>query len=166
MGKRKKFILGAVLVLVVALGVYRLWPWPFDSVVGRELGEMTVVSCWLRVSDYTPEKPGMSFYNLDVEEPERMDEIIDILMSCGYQKGFRNLWPGGAHGLSSGRNYDGRDISVTLVFGEHKELFNLMLVDRSKGITIDNEIVHLTDSGVFDRLAELILENGVAYGYF
>lgn len=39
-------------------------------------------------------------------------------------------------------------------------MFNLMLVDRGKGITTDSEIVHLTDSGAFDRLAELILENG------
>lgn len=91
MDKRKKFILGAVLVLAAALGAYRLWPWSFDSVVRRELGEMTVISCWLRVSDYTPGKPGMSFYNLDVNEPERMGEIIDILGSCGYQKDFRNL---------------------------------------------------------------------------
>ncbi len=156
MKKRRLAVAGTVLALILLIGGYRLWPWSFESVVGKDMEEMTVVSCCLRVN--TSGRQSTYFY--DLAEPEKMGEVIGILGSCGYQKDIRNLWPGGVQGLSPGRNYDGRDISVLLVFGEHEEWFNLMLVDRGQGITTDSEVVHLTDSGVFDRLAELIQEKG------
>ena len=156
MKKTKLIVVGTVLALILLIGGYRLWPWSFESVVGKNMEEMTVISCCLRVIT----SGSQSTYFYDSAEPEKMGEVVEILGSCGYQKDIRDLWPGGVHGLSSGRNYDGRDISVTLVFGEHEEWFNLMLVDRGQGITTDSEVVHLTDGGAFDRLAELIQEKG------
>lgn len=59
----------------------------------------------------------------------------------------------------SSRNYDGRTLSVFLRFEGQLKWFELTMLDRGSGLSM-NGIVHPTDSGAFGRLADYIQENG------
>lgn len=94
-------------------------------------------------------------------------EIMEILATSRYRPDFRNLLPWNLSSLSSGKNYDGRTVSMVFSAVSQEEQFvsirflSSTIVQIHIGNKSGFRIYHPTNRETFDKVVEFLQTNGV-----
>lgn len=125
MGKWKKWIIGGTIILLaVGLLGYRFWPRSMERLLPAHREEANYVSCYLDVGQYEEGLPSSRRYEIKTNDRTQIQELLNILDSTSYQTSFRNLLPWERGSLHSGRDYDGRLLSLTISFAGDSQAYS------------------------------------------
>ena len=167
MKKRIGIIVTAFIIsLVVGLLIWRFWPRSSSHIISIDESAFTGVSAVAMVSRLEDGAPYSDIYRIDPPN-DAAGDVLEVLSTSRYRPDFRNLLPWNLDSLSSGKNYDGRIVSLTFSAVNQEEQFVSFdfLSSTIVQVHIGNEsgfrIYHPTNRNTIDKLVEYLQANGV-----
>lgn len=160
MDKKKLLIRGLILVLVVGILCWRLWPRSMDSFMDWPSREANRVSAYLDMGvmengEYIHRK-----YSLKAKNQEEAQALLEILRKGRYQVSFTNLLPWTWGSLSSGYGFDGRMVDVyAFCDGEEPKAASMIFYGSDKA-SVEGRRINFLGNEMFDELAEYIQTHG------
>lgn len=163
----KKFILLLLAILLLCLLAWRLTPHTFEEMTASDLDDISSLAGVVSLSGVRDGRAYTESYALQNVLPEdtAFEGILMLLNSTRYQEDFRNLLPWPIEAVSAGRAFDGRSVSLMLVWGPSAdECCGLSL--SSKQIVVSRPhhdgflIYHPEDPKLLNWLAIYLENNG------
>ena len=163
----KKCILLLLAILLLCLLAWRLTPHTFEEMTASDRGEITSLAgaaTFLGVRDGTTYAESYTLQNVSPEDTA-FEPILILLNSTRYRADFRNLLPWPIEAVSAGRAYDGRGVSLMLVWGPSEdECCSLSLSGRQIVVSRPHHdgflIYHPEDPKLLNWLAIYLENNG------
>lgn len=115
----KKCILLLLAILLLCLLAWRLTPHTFDEMTASNLNEITSLAgsaMLMGVRDGETYAESYTLNNVTLEEPA-FEGVLMLLNSTRYREDLRNLLPWGIDAVGSDRYFDGRSVTLILVWG-------------------------------------------------
>ncbi len=158
---KKRIIEGTIILLAVGLLGYRFWPRSMERLLPAPREEANQVSCYLDVGQYEEGLPSSRRrYEIKTEDRTEIQELLNILDSTSYQASFRNLLPWERGSLHSGRDYDGRLLSLTVSFAGDSQAYSHWLFLGSNTMSADSRQIYPVHKEIFGQLADYIHTHG------
>ena len=172
--KKRKILKISLLALaagfVVGLALWRLLPRSLADVMGQAPGAVTSMAAQVTVTGVADGKSVSEAFTLDALPPEsgHFATILEILEGTGYRPDFRSLlpWPRTRSGADS--RFDGRSVSVLLLWGDGREDACTLYFQTESQVTVSLgteegfRVYHPTDRTVQDALADYLIAHGEA----
>ena len=119
----KKCILLLLAILLLCLLAWRLTPHTFEEMTASDQDEITSLAGVVSLSRVRDGRAYTESYALQNVLPEHtaFEGILMLLNSTRYRDDFRNLLPWPIESVSAGRAYDGRGVSLMLVWGPSED---------------------------------------------
>ena len=163
----KKCILLLLAILLLCLLAWRLTPHTFEEMAASDRGEITSLAgaaTFLGVRDGTTYAESYTLQNVSPEDTA-FEPILILLNSTRYRADFRNLLPWPIEAVSAGRAFDGRSVSLMLVWGPSAdECCSLSLSGRQIAVSRPHHdgflIYHPEDPKLLNWLAIYLENNG------
>lgn len=163
----KKCILLLLAILLLCLLAWRLTPHTFEEMTTSDLDDITSLAGVVSLSGVLDGRAYTESYALQNVLPEdtAFEGILMLLNSTRYQEDFRNLLPWPIEAVSAGRAYDGRGVSLMLVWGPSAdECCSLSLSGRQIVVSRPHHdgflIYHPEDPKLLNWLAIYLENNG------
>lgn len=163
----KKVLTGALVLLLLALAAWRLWPRPFASLFPGGDTAVTSLSASCTIGGIN-ELHSLAFdtYTVDAVYPgeEEFEAILSLLQSSRYRPDLRNLlpWPQERVATHGGT----RSVTVSLVWDNQEENFATLFfhTDRLAVLSLATEEgflrLHPTDRALTEQLVEYLQAHG------
>ena len=115
----KKCILLLLAILLLCLLAWRLTPHTFEEMTASDRDEITSLAGVVSLSEVRDGRAYTESYALQNVTPEdtAFEPILILLTTTRYREDLRNLLPWGIDSVSAGRAFDGRSVSLMLVWG-------------------------------------------------
>lgn len=163
----KKCILLLLVILLLCLLVWRLTPHTFEQMTSSNTGDITSLAGIVTFSGVRAGAAYTESYTLQNVLPEdtTFEPILILLTTTRYREDFRNLLPWPVDAVSAGRAYDGRSVSLMLVWGPSAdECCSLSLSGRQIVVSRPYHdgflIYHPEDPELLNWLAIYLANNG------
>ena len=150
----KKCILLLLAILLLCLLAWRLTPHTFEEMTASDRDEITSLAGVVSLSGVRDGRAYTAF-----------EGVLMLLNSTRYREDFRNLLPWPIESVSAGRAYDGRGVSLMLVWGPSEdECCSLSLSGRQIAVSRPHHdgflIYHPEDPKLLNWLAIYLTNNG------
>lgn len=163
----KKCILLLLAILLLCLLAWRLTPHTFEEMTASDRDEITSLAgaaTFLGVRDGTTYAESYTLQNVSPEDTA-FEPILILLNSTRYREDFHNLLPWDIDSVSAGRAFDGRSVSLMLVWGPSAdECCSLSLSGRQVVVSRPHHdgflIYHPEDPKLLNWLAIYLANNG------
>lgn len=163
----KKCILLLLAILMLCLLAWRLTPHTFEEITASDQNAITSLGRSRdipRGSGWQSVHGKLCAANV-LPEDTAFEGILMLLNSTHYQEDFRNLLPWPIEAVSAGRAFDGRSVSLMLVWGPSEdECCSLSLSGRQIVVSRPHHdgflIYHPTDPKLLNWLAIYLANNG------
>ena len=155
----KKCILLLLAILLLCLLAWRLTPHTFEEMTASDRDEITSLAGVVSLSGVRDGRAYTESYALQNVTPEdtAFEGVLMLLNSTRYREDFRNLLPWPIESVSAGRAYDGRGVSLMLVWGPSAdECCALSLSGRQIGQTLDRLLEGVLDGRIPNDRAALL----------
>ena len=166
---KKKIVPIVVVLLIIALLGWRLWPRPIDKIISTSTDSINSMACSATVSGVEDGDLFMDTYSIQSENLTDADieALMEILNSTKYRPDLRNLLPWDITSVDSGGTNDGKSANLALVWGKSEAEHCYMMFHSGSVVAIDVGsggylIYHPTERAVLDKLVDYIQEHGVA----
>ena len=154
-------------ILMLCLLAWRLTPHTFEEITASDQNAITSLAgaaTFLGVRDGRAYTESYALQNV-LPEDTAFEGILMLLNSTRYQEDFRNLLPWPIEAVSAGRAFDGRSVSLMLVWGPSEdECCSLSLSGRQIVVSRPHHdgflIYHPTDPKLLNWLAIYLANNG------
>lgn len=162
----KKCIVLLPAILLLCLCVWRLTPRTFEQMTAADPKTISSLSGTAVLGGNRDGTPYMESYTLPTSAAdEAFQEILSLLCRSGYREDFRNLLPWAVDSAGSGNAYDGRSVTLILVWGASAdETCSLVLTGRQIVVSRPNHdgflIYHPLDTALLDQLTEYLMTHG------
>lgn len=163
----KKCIVLLPAILLLGLCVWRLTPRTFEQMTTADPQRISSLSGTAVLGGNRDGTPYMESYTLPTSaaDDEVFREILSLLCRSGYREDFRNLLPWAVDSAGSGNAYDGRSVTLILVWGASAdETCSLVLTGRQIVVSRPNHdgflIYHPLDTTLLDQLTEYLMTHG------
>ena len=163
----KKCILLLLAILLFCLLAWRLTPHTFEEITASDQNAITSLA---GAATFLGVRYGRAYtesYALQNVTPEdtAFEGVLMLLNSTRYREDFRNLLPWPIESVSAGRDYDGRGVSLMLVWGPSEdECCSLSLSGRQIVVSRPHHdgflIYHPEDPKLLNWLAIYLANNG------
>lgn len=163
----KKVLAGALVLLLLALAAWRLWPRSFVSLFPEGHTAVTSLSASCTISGID-ELHSLAFdtYTVNAVYPgeEEFEAILSLLQSSRYRPDLRNLLPWPQESVVTDDST--RSVTVSLVWDNQEEGFATLFfhTDRLAVLSLATEAgflrFHPTDRALADQLAEYLQAHG------
>ena len=169
MKKRIGLIITIIIIaLVVGLLIWRFWPRPSSGLMPVDESSFTGVSAIAMVSGLEDGAFYSHTYRIDSTQQQSNEpgNILEILAASHYRPDFRNLLPWDLDTLSSGKNYDGRTVSLVFSTKDQETIVYIRFLSSSLiSVQIGDQsgfrIYHPTNRNTIDTLVEYLQTVGV-----
>ena len=169
----KKCILLLLAILLLCLLAWRLTPHTFEEMTASDRDEITSLAGVVSLSGVRDGRAYTESYALQNVTPEdtAFEGVLMLLNSTRYREDFRNLLPWPIESVSAGRAYDGRGVSLMLVWGPSEdECCSLSLSGRQIVVSRPHHdgflIYHPEDPKLLNWLAIYLANNGEKGGTY
>ena len=166
---KKKIVPIVVVLLIIALLGWRLWPRPIDKIISTSTDSINSMACSATVSGVEDGDLFMDTYSIQSENLTDADieALMEILNSTKYRPDLRNLLPWDITSVDSGGTNDGKSANLALVWGKSEAEHCYMMFHSGSVVAVDVGsggylIYHPTERAVLDKLVDYIQEHGVA----
>ena len=171
--KKRKILKTALLtlaaVIVAALALWRFLPRSLGDVLNGDPGAVVSMAAQVAVTGISGGKAATDTYTLEALSPdsEHFAAILEILEGTGYRPSFRNLLPWPRNSVEADSRFDGRSVTIFLVWGDGwEDTCTLSFQTESQAVvslgTGDGfRIYHPTDSAAHAALADYLEAHGV-----
>ena len=164
-GTKKCILLLLAILLLCLLG--RLTPHTFEEMTTSDLDDITSLAGVVSLSGVRDGRAYTESYALQNVLPEdtAFEGVLMPLNSTRYQEDFRNLLPWPIEAVSAGRAFDGRSVSLMLVWGPSADEFCSLSLS-SKQIVVSRPhhdgvlIYHPEDPELLNWLSIYLANNG------
>ena len=163
----KKCIVLLPAILLLCLCVWRLTPRTFEQMTAADPKTISSLSGTAVLGGNRDGTPYMESYTLPTSaaDDEVFREILSLLCRSGYREDFRNLLPWAVDSAGSGNAYDGRSVTLILVWGASAdETCSLVLTGRQIVVSRPHHdgflIYHPLDTALPDQLTEYLMTHG------
>ena len=115
----KKCILLLLAILLLCLLAWRLTPHTFEEMTASNINDITSLAgsaMLMGVRDGETYAESYTLNNVTPEEPA-FEGVLMLLNSTRYREDFRNLLPWDIDAVSSDNSFDGRSVTLILVWG-------------------------------------------------
>lgn len=163
----KKVLAGALVLLLLALAAWRLWPRPFASLFPEGHTAVTSLSASCTISGID-ELHSLAFdtYTVNAVSPgeEEFEAILSLLQSSRYHPDLRNLLPWSQERVAT--HGGTRSVTVSLVWDNQEENFVTLFfhTDRLAVLSLATEAgflrLHPTDRTLMEQLVEYLQAHG------
>ena len=165
----KRSLLALAAVIVVGLALWRLIPRSLANVIGQDPGAVTNMAAQVAVTGISGGKAATDTYTLEALSPdsEHFAAILEILEGTNYRPDFRNLLPWPRNSVEADSRFDGRSVTIFLVWGDGwEDTCTLSFQTESQAVvslgTEDGfRIYHPTDPEAHAALADYLEAHGV-----
>ena len=162
-------VLALAAVAVVALALWRFLPRSLGDVLNGDPGAVTNMAAQVAVTDISGGKAATDTYTLEALSPdsEHFAAILEILEGTNYRPDFRNLLPWPRNSAEADSRFDGRSVTIFLVWGDGwEDTCTLSFQTESHAVvslgTEDGfRIYHPTDPEAHAALADYLEVYGV-----
>ena len=165
--RTEKCIVLLLVILLLCLCVWRLTPRSFGQMTGVDPQVISSLSGTAVLGGNRDGTPYMESYTLPTStaDDEAFRDILSLLCRSGYREDFRNLLPWAADSAGSGSAYDGRSLTLILVWGTSAdETCSLVLTGRQIIVSRPNHdgflIYYPLDTALPDQLTEYLMTHG------
>ena len=163
----KKCIFLLLAILLLCLLAWRLTPHTFEQMTASNINDITSLAgsaCFVGIRDGTTYAESYTLQNVSPEDTT-FEPILILLTTTRYREDLRNLLPWGIDSVSAGRAFDGRSVSLMLVWGSSAdECCSLSLSGRQIVVSRPHHdgflIYHPTDPKLLNWLAIYLANNG------
>ena len=163
----KKCIFLLLAILLLCLLAWRLTPHTFEQMTASDQNAITSLAgaaTFLGVRDGTTYAESYTLQNVSPEDTA-FEPILILLSTTRYREDLRNLLPWGIDSVSAGRAFDGRSVSLMLVWGPSEdECCGLSLAGRQIAVSRPHHdgflIYHPEDPKLLNWLAIYLANNG------
>ena len=163
----KKCIFLLLAILLLCLLAWRLTPHTFEQMTASDQNAITSLAgaaTFLGVRDGTTYAESYTLQNVSPEDTA-FEPILILLSTTRYREDLRNLLPWGIDSVSAGRAFDGRSVSLMLVWGPSEdECCSLSLSGRQIVVSRPHHdgflIYHPEDPKLLNWLAIYLANNG------
>ena len=163
----KKCIFLLLAILLLCLLAWRLTPHTFEQMTASDQNAITSLAgaaTFLGVRDGTTYAESYTLQNVSPEDTA-FEPILILLSTTRYREDLRNLLPWGIDSVSAGRAFDGRSVSLMLVWGPSAdECCSLILSGRQIAVSRPHHdgflIYHPEDPELLNWLSIYIENNG------
>ena len=161
----KKCILLLLAILLLCLLAWRLTPHTFEEMTASDRDEITSLAGVVSLSGVRDGRAYTESYALQNVTPEdtAFEGVLMLLNSTRYREDFRNLLPWPIESVSTGRAYDGRGVSLMLVWGPSEdECCSLSLSGRQIAVSWkpkDGNLNYNTEEHKHQNRHDIYLEN-------
>ena len=116
----KRSLLALAAVAVIALALWRLLPRSLGDVLNGDPGAVTSMAAQAGVTGISGGKAATDTYTLEALPPdsEHFAAILEILEGTNYRPDFRNLLPWPRNSVEADSRFDGRSVTIFLVWGD------------------------------------------------
>ena len=163
----KKCIVLLLAILLLGLCVWRLIPRTFEQMTTADPQVISSLSGTAVLGGNRDGAPYMESYTLPTTaaDDEVFQDILSLLCRSGYREDFRNLLPWTLDSAGSGNAYDGRSVTLIIVWGTSAdETCSLVLTGRQIVVSRPNHngflIYHPLDTALLDQLTEYLMTHG------
>ena len=163
----KKCIVLLLAILLLCLCVWRLTPRTFGQMTTADPQRISSLSGTAVLGGNRDGTPYMESYTLPTSaaDDEVFREILSLLCRSGYREDFLNLLPWAVDSAGSDNAYDGRSVTLILVWGTSAdETCSLVLTGRQIVVSRPNHdgflIYHPLDTALLDQLTEYLMTHG------
>ena len=163
----KKCIVLLPAILLLGLCVWRLTPRTFEQMTAADPKTISSLSGTAVLGGNRDGAPYMESYTLPTSaaDDEVFREILSLLCRSGYREDFRNLLPWAVDSAGSGNAYDGRSVTLILVWGASAdETCSLVLTGGQIVVSRPNHdgflIYHPLDTTLLNQLTEYLMTHG------
>ena len=163
----KKCIILLLAILLLCLCVWRLTPRTFEQMTAADPQVVSSLSGTAVLGGNRDGAPYMESYTLPTSTADdaEFQDILSLLCRSGYREDFRNLLPWAVDSAGSGNAYDGRSVTLILVWGTSAdETCSLVLTGRQIVVSRPNHdgflIYHPLDTALLDQLTEYLMTHG------
>ncbi len=163
----KKCIVLLLAILLLCLCVWRLTPRTFGQMTTADPQRISSLSGTAVLGGNRDGTPYMESYTLPTSAAgdETFQEVLSLLCRSGYGEDFRNLLPWAVDSAGSGNAYDGRSVTLILVWGASAdETCSLVLTGRQIVVSRPNHdgflMFHPLDTTLLDQLTEYLMTHG------
>lgn len=119
----KKCILLLLAILLLCLLAWRLTPHTFEEMTASDISEITSLAgaaTFLGVRDGTTYAESYTLQNVSPEDTA-FEPILILLNATRYREDLRNLLPWGIDSVGNDSSFDGRSVSLMLVWGPSED---------------------------------------------
>lgn len=163
----KKCILLLLAILLLCLLAWRLTPHTFEEMTASNINDITSLAgsaSFVGVRDGTTYAESYTLQNVSPEDAA-FEPILILLTTTRYREDLRNLLPWDIDSVSAGRAFDGRSVSLVLVWGPSAdECCGLSLSGRQIVVGRPHHdgflIYHPEDPELLNWLSIYIADNG------
>lgn len=164
----KKCIVLLPAILLLGLCVWRLTPRTFEQMTSADPKTISSLSGTAVLGGNRDGAPYMESYTIPTstaEDDEECQDILSLLCRSGYREDFRNLLPWAVDSAGSDNAYDGRSVTLILVWGASAdETCSLVLTGRQIVVSRPHHdgflIYHPLDTALLDQLTEYLMTHG------
>ena len=163
----KKCIVLLPAILLLCLCVWRLTPRTFEQMTAADPKTISSLSGTAVLGGNRDGAPYMESYTLPTSaaDEEVFREILSLLCRSGYREDFLNLLPWAVDSAGSDNAYDGRSVTLILVWGASAdETCSLVLTGRQIVVSRPHHdgflIYHPLDTALPDQLTEYLMTHG------
>ena len=165
-------VLALAAVAVVALALWRFLPRSLGDVLNGDPGAAASMAAQVAVTGISGGKAATDTYTLEALSPdsEHFAAILEILEGTNYRPSFRNLLPWPRNSVEADSRFDGRSVTIFLVWGDGwEDTCTLSFQTESQAVvslgTEDGfRIYHPTDPEAHAALADYLEAHGVSDG--
>ena len=163
----KKCILLLLAILLLCLLAWRLTPHTFEEMTASNINDITSLAgsaSFVGVRDGTTYAESYTLQNVSPEDTA-FEPILILLTTTRYREDLRNLLPWDIDSVSAGRAFDGRSVSLVLVWGPSADEYcSLSLSGRQIVVSRPHHdgflIYHPEDPELLNRLSIYLANNG------
>ena len=163
----KKCIFLLLAILLLCLLAWRLTPHTFEQMTASNINDITSLAGVVSLSGVRDGRAYTESYALQNVTPEdtEFEPILILLTTTRYREDLRNLLPWGIDSVSAGRAFDGRSVSLMLVWGPSAdECCSLSLSGRQIVVSRPHHdgflIYHSEDPELLNWLSIYLANNG------
>ena len=102
--KKKKAIITAIVLIVAAVLVWRIWPHSLREIIGANDEPFDGIIIHVSEKGVVDGRVKVDAYQLEISpsDSEAYNYVVSLLEGTKYQKGFRNLLPQDSNAINSG----------------------------------------------------------------
>lgn len=165
---KKRIVVIALIVIVVSLLIWRLWPNSFSHVIPLDDNSAIHLSAFVIVGGMRNGQPYNDIYRLEIPQSETasLGDVLEMLDASAYRQDYRNLLPWGVDFVDSGGSNDKKSVSLFFDWGtEGDQRVNINFLGSSVVSASSSEasgfrIYHPTNREVLYDLAEYVQTHG------
>ena len=165
--KKRYIVLSVIVLLIVGLLTWRLWPQTLSGLLPDDAYDFTDVYAGVMISVFENGSADIVRYLLESENQDSSiaADLLDILKTSEYRPDLRNLTPWTLGVLHSDGSYDGRSLVLSFYLLEEQTYRDFSITFSGPNqVMISSEraygIYHATNPETLDALVEYIQTHG------